>query len=31
VDDPDFCLIRITRVEVEYLRPGEDEATTFIV
>ena len=31
VDDPDFCLIRITRVEVEYLKPGEATATTFIV
>ena len=31
VDDPDFCLIRIARVEVEFLRPGETAATTFIV
>ncbi len=31
VDDPNFCLIRITRVEVEYLRPGEKEPYTFIV
>ena len=31
VDDPDFCLIRITRVEVEYLRPGEATTTTFMV
>jgi general stress protein 26 len=31
VNDPDFCLIRITRVEVEYLKPGHMEATTFIV
>ena len=31
VDDPGFCLIRITRVEIEYLRPGDDDATTFIV
>ncbi len=30
-NDPDFCLIRITRVEVEYLKPGEATATTFIV
>lgn len=30
-DDPNLCLLRITRVEVEYLRPGEEEATTFIV
>ncbi|MBU0595386.1 pyridoxamine 5'-phosphate oxidase family protein [Candidatus Bipolaricaulota bacterium] len=30
-DDPSFCLIRITRVEVEYLKPGEMEAQTFIV
>lgn len=30
-DDPDFCLIRITRVEVEYLKPGEMQAHTFIV
>jgi general stress protein 26 len=29
--DPDFCLIRITRVEVEYLKPGDTAATTFIV
>jgi general stress protein 26 len=29
--DPNFCLIRITRVEVEYLAPGESEAHTFIV
>ena len=31
VDDPNFCLLRITRVEVEYLRPGEGEPYTFIV
>ncbi len=31
VNDPDFCLIRITRVEVEYLKPGDATATTFIV
>ena len=30
-DDPNFCLIRITRVEVEYLKPGEMEPSTFIV
>ena len=30
-DDPNFCLIRITRVEVEYLKPGDMEANTFIV
>jgi len=30
-DDPSFCLVRITRVEVEYLRPGEHDAVTFIV
>lgn len=30
-DDPDFCLIRITRVEVEYMPPGVEEVTTFIV
>jgi len=30
-DDPDFCLIRITRVEVEYLRPGDQDAVTFMV
>jgi uncharacterized pyridoxamine 5'-phosphate oxidase family protein len=30
-DDPDFALFRITRVEVEYLAPGETEAHTFIV
>jgi len=30
-DDPGFCLIRITRVEIEYLRPGEHTAITFIV
>ena len=31
VNDPDFCLIRITRVEVEHLKPGEAKAATFIV
>jgi len=30
-DDPGFGLFRITRVEVEYLRPGDQEAITFIV
>jgi len=30
-DDPDFTLLRITRVEVEYMPPGETEAVTFIV
>jgi len=30
-EDPDFCLIRITRVEIEYMRPGDQEAHTFIV
>lgn len=30
-DDPSFGLFRITRVEIEYLRPGEDYATTFLV
>jgi uncharacterized pyridoxamine 5'-phosphate oxidase family protein len=30
-DDPNLCLIRITRVEVEHLKPGEMEAQTFIV
>jgi general stress protein 26 len=31
VDDPDFCLIRITRVELEYMKPGELNAITFMV
>lgn len=31
VDDPNFLLLRITRVEVEYMRPGEMEVYTFIV
>ena len=31
VNDPEFCLVRITRVEVEYLKPGHVEVTTFIV
>ena len=30
-DDPDFCLIRITRVEIEHLKPGDMAAITFIV
>jgi len=30
-DDPAFCLVRIRRVEVEYLRPGDSDAITFIV
>jgi general stress protein 26 len=29
--DPDFCLIRITRVEIEYLEPGAMTPHTFIV
>jgi len=29
--DPSFCLIRITRVEIEYMKPGDMEAHTFIV
>ena len=31
VDDPDYTLLRISRVEVEYMPPGEMEAETFIV
>ncbi len=31
VDDPRFSLFRISRVEVEYVRPGDAEAYTFIV
>lgn len=31
VDDPDYTLLRITRVEVEYMPPGGTEAHTFIV
>jgi len=31
VDDPDLCLLRITRVEVEYMKPGDSEPTTFLV
>lgn len=30
-DDPNFALFRITRVEVEYLKPGEMTAVTFLV
>ena len=30
-DDPDYTLLRITRVEVEYLPPGESDAVTFMV
>jgi general stress protein 26 len=30
-EDPDYTLLRITRVEVEYLAPGETDAVTFIV
>jgi general stress protein 26 len=30
-DDPDYLLLRITRVEVEYLSPGEMKAVTFLV
>lgn len=29
--DPDFCLIRITRVEIEYMEPGGMVPHTFIV
>ncbi len=29
--DPDFCLIRISRVEIEYMEPGAESAHTFIV
>ena len=29
--DPNFCLIRITRVEIEYLEPGVTLPRTFIV
>jgi len=31
VDDPSFCLLRITRVEIEYLPPGEFESHSFLV
>ncbi|MEW5827176.1 MAG: pyridoxamine 5'-phosphate oxidase family protein [Candidatus Bipolaricaulota bacterium] len=30
-DDPQFALFRITRVEIEYLKPGEMTPVTFIV
>ena len=30
-DDPNVTLIRITRVEIEYLKPGEMTAVTFLV
>jgi len=30
-DDPNVILIRITRVEIEYLKPGEMTAVTFLV
>ena len=30
-DDPQFALFRITRVEIEYLRPGEMTPFTFLV
>jgi uncharacterized pyridoxamine 5'-phosphate oxidase family protein len=30
-DDPNVVLIRITRVEIEYLKPGEMTAVTFLV
>ncbi len=30
-NDPNFCLIRVTRVEIEYMKPGEMEPTTFMV
>ncbi|MBN1857778.1 pyridoxamine 5'-phosphate oxidase family protein [Candidatus Bipolaricaulota bacterium] len=30
-EDPDYTLIRIHRVEIEYLCPGSNEAHTFIV
>ncbi len=30
-DDPNFILFRISRVEVEYLKPGEMMAVTFLV
>ncbi len=29
--DPNFALFRITRVEIEYLKPGEMTAVTFLV
>jgi uncharacterized pyridoxamine 5'-phosphate oxidase family protein len=30
-DDPNVALFRITRVEIEYLKPGEMAAVTFLV
>ena len=30
-DDPNFCLIRVARVEIEFLKPGETDAMTFMV
>ncbi len=30
-DDPNVALFRITRVEIEYLKPGEMTAVTFLV
>ena len=30
-DDPDFALFRITRVEIEYLAPGDSYAHSFLV
>ncbi|MCX6093085.1 MAG: hypothetical protein NTX23_09500, partial [Candidatus Bipolaricaulota bacterium] len=30
-DDPNVVLFRITRVEIEYLKPGEMTAVTFLV
>jgi general stress protein 26 len=30
-DDPNVILLRITRVEIEYLKPGETTAVTFLV
>jgi uncharacterized pyridoxamine 5'-phosphate oxidase family protein len=30
-EDPNFALFRITRVEIEYLKPGETMAVTFLV
>jgi len=30
-EDADYTLLRIRRVEIEYMRPGENDAHTFIV
>lgn len=30
-DDPRYTLLRITRLEVEFLRPGDEDAYTFLV